>query len=144
MVVRMQSSYEESSGGMMSCMRTVEGRQTEFDFFQQLVSTPSGDICCGPLTHVVFDEMSMRNLLVLLGSINLGDDYLDRFDLKVLDSHNLRLTMCARHWLQHVDIVHQASHTYHRHDWEDIAFYVYKSTMLLNGWDEKELSNYLR
>lgn len=128
----------------MSCISTVEGRQTEFAFYQQLISTPDADSCCGPLSHIVFDDRSVRGLFVVAGVANLGEDYLDRFDPVVLDSCNLRLTMCARHWLQHVDVLHQASHTYHRHDWEDLAFYMYKATILLNGWDEKELSNYLR
>ena len=128
----------------MSCLRTVEGRQTEFEFFRQMIEKPDGDACCGPITHVVFDKISTQSLFILFGSMNQDENYLDKFDFKVLDSNNIRLTMCARHWLQHVDILHKASHAYHRHDWNDIAFYVYKVTCLLNAWDEKELSNYLR
>lgn len=128
----------------MGCIRTIEGRQTEFDFFCQLTAEPNAATCCGPVTHVVFDKLSIQNLFIMFGAANLDDSYIDRFDPKVLDSRNLRLTMCARHWLQHVDLMHRASHNYHRHDWEDMAFYVYKSTILLNGWDEKELQNYLR
>lgn len=128
----------------MGCLRTVEGRQTEFEFYRQLLDSPRSESCCGPVTHVVFDRLSAQSLLVVFGAAGMHEHYLDRFDPQVLDSRNLRLTMCARHWLQHVDILHKASHTYHRHDWEDIAFYMYKATCLLNAWDDKELSNYLR
>jgi hypothetical protein len=129
---------------MMSCVHSIEGRQTEFEFYCQLVASPDSETCCGPVTHVVFDRTSMQSMFILFGAMNKNEGYLDRFDPQVLDSRNLRLTMCARHWLQHADILHKFSHTYHRHDWEEIAFYINKATHLLNAWDEKELSNYLR
>jgi hypothetical protein len=127
----------------MPCTATVEGRQTEFEFYQQLTNFKDGKTCCGPKVGIVFDRLGISVLVRLFAELGMGTNYLDNFDPVVLDSRNLRLSMCSRHWLQMSDVLHRLSHQMRCMDLNDMAFYMHKTACLLNGWDEKELVNYL-
>lgn len=128
----------------MSCDTTVEGRQTEFDFYQQLMNTPNGSDCCGPKTAIGFTRPTMQILVNFVLSAGRPPEYLDTYDPQVLGSTQLSLTMCARHWFQHSDLLHKASHLANRSDWNELSFYLFEVTCFLNDWDVKEISNYLR
>ncbi len=127
----------------MSCVSTVGTKQTEFEFYQQLMNIQDSSQCCGPKYHLVLSKLNVSQLAELLEVVGVSVDYLDTFDPEVLDSQYLSLTMCARHWLQIQDLLHEGSHQTGNDSWNDLSFYIFKMTCLLNGWDSKEMQNYL-
>lgn len=127
----------------MSCTQTVGSDQSEFDFFLQLKDRRDMHLCCGPIIPVGFGPSVMRifrTALIVMGS---SADYLDRYDPVMLDSSDICLTMCSRHWIQHVDALKIGGKETENAEWDDLAFYIFKVVCLVNAWDGKELSNYL-
>ena len=94
----------------MSCQTSTDGRQTEFEFFQQLKDHPDVIICCGPLTQIGFTRHSLKEFQRALVAIGCSEDYLDLFDHEVLDSGHLSFIMCAKHWITHSQGVAKISH----------------------------------
>lgn len=127
----------------MSCIDTVEGKQTEFDFYRQLMASNEATQCCGHKVSISFSRPVMTSFLQFIISSGKHPDYLDRFEPVMIGSSHMSLTMCARHWLQHSDLLHTASHVADRDDWNDLSYYIFKVTCSLNDWDAKELSNYI-
>lgn len=127
----------------MSCDVTVRDKQTEFEFLQQLNRTCFQYSCCGPITDIIFTRHMMFSIKDFLDMANRDLSYLDNFSPMPIDSNTVQLSMCARHWLQHSDLLHKTGHIVDRQDFNDISFFMYKSVCLSNAWDEKELSNYL-
>jgi hypothetical protein len=127
----------------MSCDVTVRQNQTEFEFLQQLRNNSQQLYCCGPITDIIFTRHMVYSIKDFLNMANRELSYLDNFAPVPIDSEAVQLSMCARHWLQHADLLHKTAHITNRQDFNDISFFLFKSVCLSNSWDEKELSNYL-
>ena len=127
----------------MSCVTSIEGNQTEFEFYQQLMRSADSDACCGPKLDIRFSNQGINSLSQLLTVAQLSPRHLDSLKPVMLDSKGLRLTQCSRHWLQLEDLLHKASHWRGREDWNQLSHYIFKLVCLMNGWDEKEIINYV-
>lgn len=127
----------------MSCQASTKGAQTEFEFFQQLTDYPDAIICCGPLTQIGFTGHSVTAFAKALERIGCSPDYLDLFDHEVLDSGHLSYIMCAKHWIKHSQGVAKISHTANNSEWEQLAYYIFRVTCMVNEWDYKEIVNYV-
>jgi hypothetical protein len=129
----------------MSCKISTEGRQTEFEFYQQMMNTPDGTHCCGPKLAIGLTRDSMKSFLDFLvqHKLTIGTEYLDKFDPVVIDSQHLSLTMCARHWFQHADLLGNAGEVYDTDAWDHLSFFIFRVTCIMNSWDTKEITNYL-
>ena len=127
----------------MTCLKTVDGKQTEFEFYRQMVDSPNAQTCCGPNISIGFSRPLISLWKDLLEITGRSLKYLDSFQPLVLDSNHIALTMCARHWLQYSSIFQEAGQELNRDSWIDLAHYLFHITCLMASWDSKELTNYL-
>jgi hypothetical protein len=128
----------------MSCISDIEGRQSEFEFFQQNTQNPAVTTCCGPIVKLGFDKVAMSIFAAAMDSLGMSEDYLDLFDHEVLDSIHLTMTMCAKHWIRHAQAVSTiATHTENQ-EWQEFAYYIFRLTCQICGWDYKEILNFAK
>jgi hypothetical protein len=127
----------------VSCQDTTQGRQTEFDYFQQLLSS-SNNKCCGPLTRIGFTAPTLSAANKALAQLNIGSDYLDNYSPEVLDSAHMSLEMCPKHWIEHARILGNLALKHEDELWSQLAYYVFRVVCLSNSWDYKEILNYTK
>ena len=125
----------------MSCQMTVHDSQTEFEFFQQLIQSYPSD-CCGLLTTLEFTPQIYALLELTLTKMGMQGEYLDRYDPVMLDSFNLRLTMCPKHWIQHAQAIGSYALGIDRVELQRLALSIFRHTCTINNWDYKEILNY--
>jgi hypothetical protein len=128
----------------MSCAQTVESRQTEFEFFQQMLENKPVTRCCGPLVEIGFTRSSLLLFNEALTEIGLKNDYLDFYDPHVLDSSHMSFTMCSRHWAEHCTSTYAIGEKLDNRLWKDLSFYIFRVFCLTNEWDYKEIVNYFK
>jgi len=128
----------------MSCQETTEGRQTEYEFFQQLLANKKIIDCAGPLTRIGFTSPALAALQVALLKIGLTQEYLDNYLPQVLDSAHMSLEMCPKHWIQHAQGLGTLGAQHDNDTWEQLAYYIFRVVCLSNSWDYKEILNYTK
>jgi hypothetical protein len=128
----------------MTCQSTVEGRQSEFDFFRQMIETPEMFECCGPLTTIGFTRPSMSTFHSAIAKMGLVEGHLDSYDPKMLDSSHMSLTMCPKHWILHARGVGKLAEDEDSEILAHLAYYLFRVTCLTNEWDYKEILNYAK
>lgn len=126
----------------MTCQSTILDRQTEFDFFQQLIENHETINCCGPLTPLGFTRTSMAVIHKSMAKIGLPVGYLDNYSPEVLDSSHMSLTMCPKHWILHARGIGKLAEQTEDDVLHQLAYYIFRLVCLTNEWDYKEILNY--
>lgn len=126
----------------MTCHSTVVGRQTEFEFYQQLRHNHETVECCGPLTTMGFTRTSMQAMQGAMAKIGLPEGYLDRYNPEVLDSAHMSLTMCPKHWILHARGIGTLGEQTDNDALNQLAYFIFRFTCMTNDWDYKEILNY--
>lgn len=126
----------------MTCQDSVNGRQTEFEFSQQVRHNDRTEQCCGPLTTIGFTRNSMGFMHEAMSSIGMPEGYLDRYDPKMLDSTHMSLTMCPKHWMLHSKAISKLAEQIDSDALHQLAYFMFRYTCLSNDWDYKEIVNY--
>jgi hypothetical protein len=116
---------------------------SEFEFFQQLVNNQDTAACCGPLDYIVFSDYALEKLNKALeaGGIIFA---LDGHHHGMLDSGDMSIGMCAKHWLMHIQFAGKQGINANNESWILLATHLFKLVCQNNKWDHKELVNYLR
>lgn len=128
----------------MPCQATVVDSQAEYEFFVQTLANPALNSCCGPLVALSFQDPARSQLLSALAEFDLDASYLDIFDLILLESGELMITMCTKHWIKHSQAIATVAFSHNHEQWAELAYYIYRLLCKANGWDYKEISNYIR
>lgn len=128
----------------MTCQKTVEGRQAEFAFFQQMVDRMETELCCGPLTTIGFSKISMEYMHKAMQTIGLAEGYLDNYEPTLLDSTHMSLTMCPKHWIMHSRGISKLAEDTNSDSLRQLAYSMFRYTCLTNEWDYKEILNYAK
>ena len=126
----------------MTCQSTTTGRQTEFEFFQQLRQNHETVLCCGPLTEIGFTKPSMAVIHKSMADIGLPEGYLDNYSPELLDSSHMSLTMCPKHWILHARGIGKLAEQTDDDVLHQLAYYIFRLVCLTNDWDYKEILNY--
>jgi hypothetical protein len=128
----------------MSCIGHDGENQSEFDFLQELIRTRHTDACCGPMVEIGFTKPYLTKLQVSLTSEGYPTGYLDKFNPQVLDSSQLSLEVCSRHWIDLIKIVGKIATQNNDKMLLQMPFFIFRILCLTNRWDHKELLNYLK
>lgn len=127
----------------MSCEVTCAETQTEFEFFQQMINSDS-QACCGPITLIGFTSSSLTSVIQGLIRQGVPLDYLDNYRSQVLDSSHIGFAMCSKHWVSITSKLGVAGAESNNDIWLQLSFYMFRVLCLTNGWDHKEIINYLK
>lgn len=128
----------------MSCISKIGDRQSEFEFFQQVIHNPAVTTCCGPVVKLGFDSRAMSMFSSAMDSLGLSEDYLDLFAHEVLDSVHLAMSMCAKHWIRHAQAISTIATHQNNTEWQEFAYYIFRLTCKVNDWDYKEILNFAK
>jgi hypothetical protein len=128
----------------MPCKVSTEEGQSEYEFFQQELNHPHTDYCCGPLIPLGFVNPALSHFFHALMALGADYDYLDNFELALIDSKIVLVTMCSRHWFKHSGAIGTLAEKQNNGDWMEISYYIFKLVCLTNNWDYKEMTNYIQ
>lgn len=128
----------------MSCNITTEEKQTEYEFFCQLLNNPALNSCCGPLVPVSFTPINLKIFCQGLQHLAVQDNYLDSFQTLMLDSGIFLIVMCSKHWIVHSTALAQIGYAESVPEWGEVSHYLFRLVCELNKWDYKEIMNYLK
>ena len=120
------------------------GKQTEFEFFQDLKEHPEVIMCAGPVTQIGFTGPTLTEFNRALHRLGVSEDYLDLYEHEVLDSGHMSIYMCAKHWFHHAQGVGTIAAEVNNSDWEQIGYHLFRVTCMTNGWDYKEVLNFIQ
>jgi hypothetical protein len=125
------------------CHSAADEGQSEFAFFQQLVTSTDVNDCCGQLNTLAFTGHALNTLSQALLSGGIEMD-LDSIDHQVLDSGYLGISMCSKHWLMHIHLAGKQGINSKNEYWVQLTTYLYRLICVSNKWDHKDLTNYLK
>jgi hypothetical protein len=125
----------------MPCQPGV-AKQSEYEYFTEILSKPDMLKCAGPLTPIGFVDPALSQLHEVLIKLELGVEFLDNFQTVLLESNIFVVNMCAKHWFKHSQAIATAADSFQRPEWIELATLIFKMTCVANNWDYKEIYNY--
>lgn len=128
----------------MSCVLPENSNQSEFDFFQNLVTHKDISGCVGPAVEITMSQVYLIKAMTSLVHNGIDITYLDKNPSAVLDSSHAGLIHCSKHWIRFIKDVGKIATEKNDKLLLQLSFYMLRVLCLSNSWDHKELLNYLK